>query len=146
MGKIILERNLQPKCLRRNGQNDSRAQSTTKVFEAEWAKWFSGAIRNSVIQASELNSAQPHYTALTTQQHNSPHSLTSLTSHVLTSLTSHAHSPHSPHMSTQSNDTTTQLHNYTHTPLYADTLIHNYATAQTQVYADVMEIQIDNVA
>ena len=27
------KRNLQPKCLRWNGQNDYRAQSTTKVFE-----------------------------------------------------------------------------------------------------------------
>ena len=41
---MILERNLQPTCLRRNEQNGSRTQSATKIIEAEWAKWFSGAI------------------------------------------------------------------------------------------------------
>ena len=43
---MVLERNLQPTCLRRNEQNGSRAQSATKMFEAEWPKLFSGAIYN----------------------------------------------------------------------------------------------------
>ena len=59
MGKIIRERNLQPTCLRRNGQHYSRPQSATNVFEAEWAKWFASAICN---QGRAMTNRRTHYT------------------------------------------------------------------------------------